>query len=282
MYDTVLMSYSKIRKSHNKTELMQYIEEHGNALVPTVYPENEQLGLWVHKQRRNYKVYKQQCKVKNPSSAAETSLSPERVQKLNDAGFVWDVHEAAWLERLKDLVKYKRDNGDTLVPRSYPVLGKWVEKQRADYKKYIAKKKLDTDDSLSNTLSKDEIDAIINYKSGMNEERIRLLEAEDFIWDPLEYAWQTKYDELCQWIALNGHGAIRRGKKNYSPLEGWAENQRRLYKKYLNGEVTSLTEERIKKLNRAGFAFFIEKSNSRVKNLFSGTKKKKMDSSHDT
>lgn len=240
--------------------------------MPILYPKNEQLGLWVHKQRRNYKVYKQQCEGKEVS-VAETSLSPIRVQKLNDAGFVWDVHEAAWLERLEDLVKYKRDHGDTCVPRSYPILGKWVEKQRADYKKYIAKKKLDADESSSEDLSQDEIDAIRNYTSGMNEERIYLLEAEGFIWDPIEHAWQTKYDELCDWIALNGHGSIQRGKKNYNPLEGWAESQRRLYKKHLKGEKTSLTEERIEKLNRAGFVFFPEKQNSRAK-LFTREKKK--------
>ena len=78
----------------------------------------------------------------------------------------------------------------------------------------------------------------------MTEERIHLLDSEDFIWDPFEYNWQMKYEELCEWIAFNGHGGIRRGKQNYSPLQGWAEHPRQLYKKYRNGETTSLTEER--------------------------------------
>ena len=89
----------------------------------------------------------------------------------------------------------------------------------------------------------------------MTEERIHLLDSEDFIWDPFEYNWQMKYEELCEWIAFNGHGGIRRGKQNYSPLQGWAEHQRQLYKKYRNGEKTSLTEERIEKLNAVGFVF---------------------------
>lgn len=143
--------------------------------------------------------------------------------------------------------------------KEHKVLYKWVEKQRADYKKYILKKKLDQDETLLKTLDESELESIRNYHSGMNEDRIRMLESEDFIFDPKDFAWQMKYEELREWIALNGHGAIRRGKKNYSPLEGWAENQRRLYKKHLNGEKTTLTEERIGKLISAGFIFFVEK-----------------------
>ena len=38
------------------TELKQYVAEHGNSVVPWNYTNNEALGLWVRKQRRNYKV----------------------------------------------------------------------------------------------------------------------------------------------------------------------------------------------------------------------------------
>lgn len=226
----------------------------------------------MHKQRRNYKIYKQQIEGK-ANSHTDTSLSPERVEKLNKVGFVWDVHEALWLERFEDLKKYRRDHGDTCVHRECWALYKWVEKQRADYKNYNLKKMLDEDESLQQSLDNEKIEAIRSYHSGMNEERIHLLESEDFIWDPKEFAWQMKYDELLEWIALNGHGAIKRGKKNYTPLEGWAENQRRLYRKHLNGEKTTLTQERIDKLSRAGFVFLIEKGR-RTKAIPTATKKK--------
>eukprot|EP00956_Cyclotella_meneghiniana_P044435 scaffold318161_cov89-Cyclotella_meneghiniana.AAC.1 len=191
-------------------ELLQYKKENGNALVPHIYPQNEQLGMWVHKQRRNYKVYKQQLNNKLNVETTDTSLSHERVHKLNQAGFVWDVHEAQWLERYEELKQYRKDYGDTFVPRSYTTLGKWVEKQRADYKKYVAKKKAEEGENLLHDLDEGETKTIRKYQTAMNEERIRLLESEDFVWDPFEYAWQMKYEELCEWIALNGHGAIRR------------------------------------------------------------------------
>jgi hypothetical protein len=57
-----------------------------------------------------------------------------------------------------------------------------------------------------------EVEKIMNAVTGMTDERIRLLETEDFIWDALDHAWQLKYDELCEWIAFN---------KEYDPLERW-------------------------------------------------------------
>ncbi|KAL3800310.1 hypothetical protein HJC23_003606 [Cyclotella cryptica] len=243
-------------------ELCQYIKEHGNSLVPHRYKDNPSLGLWVHKQRRNYKVNIGKCSANPPPNIDnETSLSPERIQKLNEIGFIWDVHEAQWLERFEELRKYRRDHGDTLVPRSYPVypfLGKWVEKQRSGYKKFMAKRKFEEDGRLDHNLDELEVEKLRKSYTGMSVERIRLLESEDFIWDPLDHAWHLKYEELCEWIAMNGHGAIRRRRKSYDPLEGWAEMQRRNYVKYLNGVKTSLTEDRIEKLNRAGFVFQLE------------------------
>lgn len=248
--------------THDTPELCQYIKEHGNSLVPHRYKDNPSLGLWVHKQRRNFKVNIEKCSDNPPPNIDnETSLSPERIHKLNEIGFIWDVHEAQWLERFEELRKYRRDHGDTFVPRNYsvyPFLGKWVEKQRSDYKKFMAKRKLEDDGSFDHNLDEREVEKIKSSYTGMNEERIRLLESEDFIWDPLDHAWQLKYQELCEWIAMNGHGAIRRRQKSYDRLEGWAETQRRNYVKYLNGIKTSLTKDRIEKLIRAGFVFHLE------------------------
>jgi hypothetical protein len=225
--------------SERYDELLEYIKEHGNSLVPQEYEDNTSLGYWVQKQRTLYKT---------------NSLSDERIQKLNEVGFVWSVLDAQWLERLQELKKYRSDHGDTLVPRSHP-LGDWVWWQRLAYKSFIAKKKLG--DNHQNNSDMSEVERITNISSGMNEERIQLLEAEDFIWDPKEFAWQLKFEELSEWIAINGHGAIRIRKKNKGPLEMWAARQRKMYKKHLSGEKTTLTKERIEKLQSIGFVFEI-------------------------
>ena len=228
-------------------QLLQYKKEHGDTLVSQDYGDNPSLGKWVHTQRSNYHANK---------------LSPQQIEKLNEVEFVWDPLKAQWWERFEELKEYRRDHGDTLVPVNYPAnpsLGNWVSTQRYEYRKFVAKKKLEEDGSKLQNLDEPEIEKISNSYTRMTEERIRLLEAEDFIWDPLDCAWTMKYDEMSEWIALNGHGAIRVSKKQYSSLATWAQRQREMYKKYLNREKIRLPkeaiEERIEKPKKAGFVF---------------------------
>ena len=174
---------------------------------------------------------------------------------MSDVGFVWDVLEAQWLERLEELKKYKREHGDTLVPRKHS-LGSWVWWQRRDYKIYVEKRKLRDE---SHNLEAKEVERIEKLSTGMNETRMQILKDVDFIWDPKEYLWNLKYEELRDWITLNGDGAIRTRKKNNSSLETWAARQRKMYRQFCNGETTSLTEERIQKLQAVGFVFEVGK-----------------------
>jgi len=242
-------------------ELKQYIAEKGNSCVPGIYPENESLGLWVAKQRRTYKVKlkatkKSQNQEEGIDSINETSLSEERIDKLNAVGFIWDVHEAQWLERYEELKRYRRDHGDTLVPKHYavyPFLGRWVDKQRFDYKRFIAQKKVEEGVEIEDLDERRELERLASLSTGMTEERIRLLDAEDFIWDPFNHAWEQKYNELCMLLSINGHATIRSRRKGYDPLARWAEIQRKNYRKRLVGQKTTLTQERIDKLERIGF-----------------------------
>mmetsp|Transcript_19641 Transcript_19641/g.34502 ORF Transcript_19641/g.34502 Transcript_19641/m.34502 type:complete len:469 (+) Transcript_19641:111-1517(+) len=239
-------------------ECKLYVAEHGNTLVPSEYPKNIQLGQWVLKQRRNYKIAQKGGK----KDISETTLSADRIQKLNDIGFVWAVHEAQWLERLEELKVYIANYGDALVPKSYsgqPFLGKWVDKQRLDYRRYMAKKKMEEewgDKEILDDEVKKEMENVKRLVTGMTEERIRLLEEEHFIWEPTTYVWESKFEELCSFVALNGHAAIfRRSNGPYDPLARWAEVQRGNYRKYENEQKTTLTEERVERLNALNFVW---------------------------
>jgi hypothetical protein len=244
-------------------ELKQYIAEKGKSCVPGIYPENESLGLWVAKQRRTYKVKLEAMKKRHnqeegidSDSVNETPLSEERIDKLNAVGFIWDVHEAQWLERYEELKRYRRDHGDTLVPKHYsvyPFLGRWVDKQRFDYKRFMAKKKAEEGVEIEDSEERRELERLASLSTGMTEERVRLLDAEDFIWDPFNHAWEQKYNEFCMFVSINGHAAIRSRRKGYDPLARWAEIQRKNYRKKLDGQKTTLTQERIDKLDRIGF-----------------------------
>ena len=95
---------------------------------PTRFPK---LGLWVKEQRRHYVLLKQGKK--------QSHMTEERIAELDALDFVWDTHEATWLERLRELREYKDRHGTCSVPITYeenPKLGSWVHHQRRQYKKY--------------------------------------------------------------------------------------------------------------------------------------------------
>ena len=203
----------EVQWSERFRELQEYIKEHGNSLVSQDYGP---LGNWTQKQRYNYKM---------------GVLPLERIQQLNKIDFVWDVLEAQWLERFEQLKKYRREHGDTLVPRNH-VLGSWVWWQRREYKAFMTKRKPNE----HHNLNPSDVEICNSSSTGLTAERIQLLDSEEFIWDPKEYLWQLKFQELREWIALNGHGAISTSKNSNSSLETWATRQRKLYKKYCSGE----------------------------------------------
>ena len=64
-------------------QLRLYKEFYGDCNVPTSYPENPQLSIWVKCQRRQYRLF-----VKNKGKDA--NITPERILKLNSIGFVWN------------------------------------------------------------------------------------------------------------------------------------------------------------------------------------------------
>jgi hypothetical protein len=108
--------------------LVQYHQQHGHVLVPRVC-EIPGLGDWVTDQRRQYKAWK---------LGQSTQLTPERRMKLEALNFTWQVrYRLEWDKRFQELVDYKNEHGDVRVPQHYQAnktLGKWVAKQREQYK----------------------------------------------------------------------------------------------------------------------------------------------------
>jgi len=98
-------------------KLVDYHKKHGDCLVPTRWPDDPQLGMWVNNQRRR-----------------RQALSAERRQKLDSIGFVWSMYQKeSWDVMFDRLVEYKAKNGDCRVPQYYkenPKLGRWVDNQR--------------------------------------------------------------------------------------------------------------------------------------------------------
>lgn len=113
-------------------ELRTYHQQNGHCNVPQKDPSG--LGLWVGKQRQNFKAW----------MAGESSpMTRERITALEELGFQFQSlipPRAPWEERLDELKAYKKENGDCRVRAgkiregTFSSLGKWVDRQRQMYK----------------------------------------------------------------------------------------------------------------------------------------------------
>ena len=113
----------------------------------------------VDKKHKLYKWAAEQRRAK-----VKGKISDERISLLNKIGFLWDLHDEDWRSMYNLLVQYYRENGNTNVPGRHPTLGKWVNRNR------MARK---------------------NGK--LSDERIKLLDDIDFIWDTREDNWRKMY-----------------------------------------------------------------------------------------
>jgi hypothetical protein len=174
---------------------------------------------------------------------------------------------AAFYTKLLELDNFIHLYGHCRVPKRYtpnPSLGNWVNKQRQQYKRYIA--------SCGGAPGSSS-----NGKTSMNETRIKALNQRGFIWDATtttttshqqtattlaastslssldnDTAWQRMYNQLEQYYAFHGHCNV----PSSSSLGQWVVRQRFHYRKQQRqhqkqSSSSSLTtaEHRIQLLN---------------------------------
>ena len=165
--------------------LMQFQKREGHCLVPRKHKEGEfQLGIWVHTQRK-----------------AKDTISPERRQKLESIGFIWDLLAAAWEEGFAALMQFQKREGHCRVTRKHKKegkfnLGRWVRQQR-------------------------------ETKDTITPERRQRLESIGFVWDPFAADWEEGFAALIEFQKREGHcrvhGKLKEGKFN---LGRWVSRQR--------------------------------------------------------
>ena len=208
-------------------ELRQYREEYGDCIVPRGFTLNPRLASWAAEQRKQYKL-RQDCK--------NSSITPKRIELLNEIGFAWNAQEAAWERHITDLKKFKEEYGDCLVPLNYPKypkLGLWVKEQRRHYALMRQSK-----------------------PSHMTEERARALDAIGFCWDTHEAVWGERLRELAEYKAQFGDCKVPTNFSANPKLGTWVHHQRRQYKKLMEGQRCHITVERVRALESIGFVWF--------------------------
>jgi len=180
---------------------------HVNISVNFIF-EKYNLGKWVQWQRQMYK---------------KNRLSIEKIKKLNQIGFLWDLNENKWLEMFNYLLQYKEEFNNTEVPIRYVndkgiKLGNWINKQRMNYK-----------------------------KGNISNEKIKKLENIGYKWK-INDEWYNYYSLLKKFKLENGHIDIPLTSifKDFN-LGSWVGRQRKNYKN------NKLSNEKIKLLEDIGF-----------------------------
>jgi superfamily II DNA or RNA helicase len=142
--------------------LVQYKEEAGDCLVHNkLKTENGfPLGQWVAVQR------------------TAKWLSPERLERLQILGFIWDASEYKWQQGLGHLQHYNKKHGDCLVPNEFLTddgyaLGKWVSRLRS-------------------------------RKKTLSPKQLEKLEELDFVWNKFEHQWQQGLGHLRRYKEKHG------------------------------------------------------------------------------
>jgi len=253
--------------------LVTFKEKTGSCDVPRGSPENVQLAIWAHTQRRLYTLGR---------------LSSERVQRLTALGFEWDPLTAVWEEMFARLVRYKERIGHCNVPAKWPEdprLRGWVGTQR-NLKKHDRLspdrlKRLETLGFLWNEIAaawEEMFARLVQFKEhighcnvpqkwsedsqlatwvgtqrqrrkgdAITADHLRRLDALGFQWDPLAAAWEEMFARLVQFKERFGDCNVPADWPEDPRLGRWVGNQRELRKH------DRLSSDRLQRLGAFGF-----------------------------
>jgi hypothetical protein len=146
------------------------------------------------------------------------------------------LQDGQWNQRFQDLLQFCAGHRHALVPHRYPPnqkLSQWVKRQR--YQRCLKERGL---------------------QSTLTDEREQRLVDVGFVWNSHDASWQEHFESYERFVMV--HSADCGVPLNYSPdpsLSTWCKHQRRQYKCMVAGLPSTLTPERIEKLNSVGFSW---------------------------
>lgn len=197
-------------------KLKAFKERFGHCNVTTGFGEDARLWSWVSAQR---------------TRRNKGLLSPLRIQRLEQLGFVWDFQaqkgQETWMKWYRELESYTREHGNSHVPRTHAntKLASWVWIQRAR-----------RDKSYGN-------------QPPLTAEQVELLDKLGFRWNVHDEKWTERLEELTHFKEQHGHCNVELVVDEKDGLLGWVNIQR---KRLANAE---LDIERKELLDNIGFSW---------------------------
>jgi hypothetical protein len=205
-------------------------EEKGIDMKAT---ENPALCKWIKQQEIEYK---------NMQDGKGSSMFQAKIDKLKAIDFKFTYVPTQ--ERYDLLYKFKAETG-TFPPPSHPILGKWIEKQRA-----IASKFVNGDNTSYFDYRLKEFDAL-----GMDFRQIPsapMTEVEKKCVD-FDSNWNTYFDNLLVFKRKHGHLDVK--KCEDIGLQEWMQRQHQEYQLIQDEKHSTLGAKRVQQLIDAGFEF---------------------------
>lgn len=189
-------------------QLKDFKRKYRHCNIPRNWLFDKSLARWVCHQR-----------------VIKNKLAPDRIEKLNKIGFVWNMFDLAWDNMYKQLKEFKDKYGHCeirMVKGDYKGLVNWVDDQKK-YRKRKMKK--------------------------ITPEKIAKLNKLGFNWNPKCTPWEVRYEELKEFKKKYGHCNVQNPRKNKTQLGYWVHTQRS--KRHI------LPKYRKDKLNEIGFQWVL-------------------------
>jgi Helicase associated domain len=189
-------------------ELAAFKAREGHCNVPQSYPDNPQLGRWLSKQR---------------GLKGEGTLLPDRIDRLERLGVIWDPLDVSWEERFQDLIAFNAREGHSNVPMGYspnPQLAVWLGRQRRDKK-----------------------------RGKLTQDRVARLKALGVTWEPRDTSWEKRFRSLAAFKRRFGHCRLPQDKPEDLELARWLSKQRQ------RKAQGTLLQERIERLEALGIVW---------------------------
>jgi superfamily II DNA or RNA helicase len=183
------------------SELKEFLSIHGHCNAPKSDIDFPNLHTWIGSQRTNKR---------------RGILSSERIQRLNELGFLWKPNLEKWDSFFSELVIFKTEHGHCDVRISHGAsLHQWVTSQR-DAKK----------------------------RGSLSIDRCEKLNSISFIWALNDDLWSRRYADLKGFSKIHGHCDVP---ARSDELGKWVSHQRNRKK---SGKITPDQEAL---LNKIGF-----------------------------